>query len=69
MQQDKLKESSAVIKLTKSEIAHTIIALVMAKQVSANLGNEYYEKMFDSLWTDFERIQNEILEGEQSLEK
>tara|TARA_R100001082_G_scaffold44518_1_gene23684 strand:+ start:26 stop:235 length:210 start_codon:yes stop_codon:yes gene_type:complete len=69
MRQNNSKDSSAVIKLTKSEITHTIMALVMAKQASANLGNEYYEKMFDSLWKDFERIKKEILEGEQNFEK
>ena len=34
-----MNESTALIKLTKSEITHTIMALVMAKQASANLGN------------------------------
>ena len=63
-----MKESSAVIKLTQSEITHTIIALVMAKQASANLGIEYYEKMFNSLWKDFEKIKNSILEGEKNIE-
>ncbi len=33
-----MNESSAVIKLTQSEITHTIMALVMARQASANLG-------------------------------
>ena len=63
-----MKESSATIKLTQSEITHTIMALVMAKQASANLGNEYYEKMFDSLWKDFETIKNAIIEGEKEIE-
>lgn len=63
-----MKESSAVIKLTQSEITHTIIALVMAKQASANLGIEYYEKMFNSLWKDFEKIKNSIIEGEKNIE-
>ena len=62
-----MKESSATIKLTQSEITHTIMALVMAKQASANLGNEYYEKMFDSLWKDFETIKNAIIEGEKEI--
>jgi len=63
-----MKESSAVIKLTQSEITHTIMALVMAKQASANLGIEYYEKMFNSLWKDFEKIKNSIIEGEKNIE-
>jgi len=63
-----MNESTALIKLTKSEITHTIMALVMAKQASANLGNEYYEKMFESLWKDFEKIKNNITEGEKELE-
>jgi hypothetical protein len=63
-----MKESSAVIKLTQSEITHTIMALVMAKQASANLGIEYYEKMFNSLWKDFEKIKNSIIEGEKKIE-
>ncbi len=63
-----MKESSAVIKLTQSEITHTIMALVMAKQASANLGIEYYEKMFNSLWKDFEKIKNNIIEGEKNIE-
>ena len=63
-----MKESSATIKLTQSEITHTIMALVMARRASEVLGNEYYQKMFDSLWKDFETIKNAIIEGEKEIE-
>ena len=29
---------------------------------------EYYEKMFNSLWKDFEIIKNAIIEGEEEIE-
>tara|TARA_Y100000004_G_scaffold189906_1_gene246221 strand:+ start:289 stop:519 length:231 start_codon:yes stop_codon:yes gene_type:complete len=62
------KPSSALIKLTDPEIGYVIMALVMAKQASANLGEEYYEKMFDSLLKDFEGIKQQIKQGERELE-
>jgi len=62
------KPSSALIKLTDPEIGYVIMALVMAKQASANLGEEYYEKMFDSLLKDFKGIKEQIKKGERQLE-
>lgn len=62
------KPSSALIKLTDPEISYVIMALVMAKQASANLGEEYYGKMFDSLLRDFEGIKEQIKQGDKQIE-
>ena len=47
------EQASAVIKLTKSEIEYTIIALVLAEETSFTLSQTDYGNMFNKLRKDF----------------
>jgi len=63
-----MKESSAVIKLTKSEIEWNIIALVWMEKSSEEFRRPHDATMFRKLRKDFIKIKNDIIEGEKSLE-
>ncbi len=63
-----MKESSAVIKLTKSEIEWNIIALVWMEKSSEEFRRPNDATMFRKLRKDFIKIKNEIIEGEKNLE-
>ena len=63
-----MKESSAVIKLTKSEIEWNIIALVWMEKSSKEFRRPHDATMFRKLRKDFIKIKNDIIEGEKNLE-
>jgi hypothetical protein len=63
-----MKESSAVIKLTKSEIEWNIIALVWMEKSSEEFRRPNDVTMFRKLRKDFIKIKNDIIEGEKNLE-
>ena len=63
-----MKESSAVIKLTKSEIEWNIIALVWMEKSSEEFRRPNDATMFRKLRKDFIKIKNEIIEGEKRFE-
>ena len=63
-----MTESSALIKLTKSEIDYVIIALVHAKQSAEHFSVFDYSKPFDKLRNDFIKINEQIIEGERNKE-
>ena len=60
-----MNESSAVIKLSKSEIEYVIIALVHAKKSSEHFSNFDYSKMFTKLTEDFVKIKKQLREKEK----
>lgn len=62
----KTRESTALIKLTKSEIESVIIALELMQQTA-----ETFNQTNDSYWKvkhDFIQIKNDIIDGEKSNE-
>jgi len=63
-----MKESSAVIKLTKSEIEWNIIALVWMEKSSEEFRRPHDATIFKKLRKDFIKIKNDIIEGEKNLE-
>ena len=63
-----MEESSAVIKLTKSEIEWNIIALVWVEKSSEEFRRPNDATMFRKLRKDFIKIKNDIIEGEKNLE-
>lgn len=63
-----MKESSAVIKLTKSEIEWNIIALAWMEKSSEEFRRPNDAAMFRKLRKDFIKIKNDIIEGEKSFE-
>ena len=63
-----MKESSAVIKLTKSEIEWNIIALVWMEKSSEEFRRPHDATMFRKLKKDFIKIKNDIIEGEKRFE-
>ena len=63
-----MKESTALIKLTKSEIECNIYALVIAEKSSEihdRIGNA---KTYKKLREDFIKIKNDIRQGEKDIE-
>ena len=60
-----MNESSAVIKLSKSEIEYVIIALVHAKKSSEHFSNFDYSKMFIKLTKDFVKIKEQLKKKEK----
>ena len=63
-----MKESTALIKLTKSEIEWNIYALVIAEKSSEihdRIGNA---KTYKKLREDFIKIKNDIRQGEKDIE-
>tara|TARA_R100000008_G_C3493251_1_gene119790 strand:+ start:20 stop:274 length:255 start_codon:yes stop_codon:yes gene_type:complete len=63
-----MKESSATIKLTKSEIEWVIISLVHAKNSCEHFSNFDNTHMLKSLRDDFIRIKEDIIQGEKEIE-
>jgi len=64
-----MKESTATIKLTKSEMEWTIIALVWMEKSSEEFRRPHDASMFKKLREDFVRIKEDIIQGEKQLEK
>jgi|TARA_R110000764_G_scaffold53437_2_gene116427 hypothetical protein len=63
-----MQESTATIKLTKSEIEWTIIALVWMEKSSEEFRRPHDSTMFRKLKKDFVKIKNDIIEGEKRFE-
>tara|TARA_B100001123_G_C14684879_1_gene778941 strand:+ start:190 stop:408 length:219 start_codon:yes stop_codon:yes gene_type:complete len=64
-----MKESSATIKLTKSEIEWVIISLVHAKKSCEHFSNFDNSNMFHKIITDFIKIKEDIIQGEKEIEE
>ena len=62
------QESTALIKLTKSEIEWTIIALVYSQQADEHFTQWDDAKMYERIRKDFVKIKNDIIKGEKELE-
>jgi hypothetical protein len=63
-----MQESTATIKLTKSEIDWTIIALVYSQQAAEHFSQWDDAKMYERIRKDFVKIKNDIIDGEKHLE-
>ena len=63
-----MQESTATIKLTKSEIEWTIIALVYSQQAAEHFSQWDDAKMYERIRKDFVKIKEDIIEGEKELE-
>ena len=63
-----MQESTATIKLTKSEIEWTIIALVWMEKTSVEFRRPDDANMIKKIREDFVKIKNDIIEGEKQLE-
>ena len=63
-----MQESTATIKLTKSEIDWTIIALVYSQQAAEHFSQWDDAKMYEKIRKDFVKINNDIINGEKNLE-
>jgi hypothetical protein len=63
-----MKESSATIKLTKSEIEWNIIALVWMEKSSEEFRRPNDANMFRKLRKDFIKIKEDIIQGEKEIE-
>ena len=63
-----MQESTATIKLTKSEIEWTIIALVYSQQAAEHFSQWDDAKMYERIRKDLVKIKEDIIEGEKELE-
>ena len=63
-----MQESTATIKLTKSEIEWAIIALVYSQQAAEHFSQWDDAKMYERIRKDFVKIKEDIIEGEKELE-
>ena len=63
-----MKQSTALIKLTKSEIEWAIIALVYSQQAAEHFTQWDDAKMYERIRKDFVKIKNDIIKGEKELE-
>ena len=63
-----MQESTATIKLTKSEIEWTIIALVYSQQAAEHFTQWDDAKMYERIRKDFVKIKEDIIQGEKQLE-
>ena len=63
-----MQESTATIKLTKSEIEWTIIALVYSQQAAEHFSQWDDAKMYERIRKDFVKIKEDIIDGEKELE-
>ena len=67
-----MKQSTALIKLSKSEITSVMTAIAFFKESSKFFGdyddwvNEYIH--YKKLWNDFNKIKMDIIEGENNIE-
>ena len=67
-----MKQSTALIKLSKSEITSVMTAIAFFKESSKFFGdyddwvNEYNH--YKKLWNDFNKIKMDIIEGENNIE-
>ena len=63
-----MQESTATIKLTKSEIEWTIIALVWIETTSKEFRRPQDANMFKKIREDLIKIKEDIIQGEKKLE-
>ena len=63
-----MQESTATIKLTKSEIEWAIIALVYSQEAAEHFSQWDDAKMYERIRKDFVKIKNDIINGEKTLE-
>ena len=63
-----MNESTALIKLTKSEIEWAIIALVYSQQSAEHFTQWDDAKMYERIRKDFVKIKEDIIKGEKELE-
>jgi len=63
-----MQESTATIKLTKSEIEWAIIALVYSQQAAEHFTQWDDAKMYERIRKDFVNIKEDIIQGEKQLE-
>ena len=63
-----MQESTALIKLTKSELEWTIIALVYSQQSAEHFEQWDDAKMYEKIRKDFVKIKNDIIKGEEENE-
>ena len=64
-----MQESTATIKLTKSEIEWTIISLVWMQKSSEEFRRPHDATMFRKIRKDFVKIKNDIIDGENNLRR
>jgi len=64
----KMQESTALIKLTKSELEWTIIALVYSQQSAEHFEQWDDAKIYEKIRKDFVKIKNDIIKGEEENE-
>jgi len=63
-----MNESTALIKLTKSEIEWAIIALVYSQQSAEHFCQWDDAKMYERIRKDFVKIKDDIIKGENDIE-
>lgn len=63
-----MQESTALIKLTKSELEWTIIALVYSQQSAEHFEQWDDAKIYEKIRKDFVKIKNDIIKGEEENE-
>ena len=63
-----MQESTATIKLTKSEMEWAIIALVYSQQAAEHFSQWDDAKMYERIRKDFVNIKENIIQGEKQLE-
>tara|TARA_R100001082_G_scaffold14765_3_gene7536 strand:- start:1894 stop:2148 length:255 start_codon:yes stop_codon:yes gene_type:complete len=63
-----MNESTALIKLTKSEMEWVIIALVYSQQSAEHFTQWDDAKMYERIRKDFVKIKDDIIKGEKELE-
>jgi len=63
-----MQESTATIKLTKSEMEWAIIALVYSQQAAEHFSQWDDAKMYERIRKDFVKIKEDIIQGEKQLE-
>ena len=64
-----MQESTATIKLTKSEMEWTIIALVWMEKSSEEFRRPHDANILKKIREDFVKIKNDIINGENNLRR